>query len=61
MFLKGDVITIVQKWGSMTRHAGLEMGPACLNADRSGNRDGLRVIGLFSHKGARLINETRSV
>lgn len=61
MFLKGDVITIVQKWGSMTRHAGLEMGPACMNADRSGNRAGPRVMGLFSNRGLRLINETCSV
>jgi hypothetical protein len=61
MFLKGDVITLVQKWGSMPRHAGLEMGPACMNADRSGNREGPRVIGLLSHKGLRRIHETCSV
>ena len=34
MFLKGDVIPIVQKWGSMPRHAGLETGLACTDAER---------------------------
>ena len=61
MFLRGDVITIVQKWESMPRQAGLETGLACTDADRSGNRDRLRVRRLFSSQGLRLIHETCSV
>jgi len=61
MFLNGDVITIVQKWGSMPRHAGLEMGLVCTNADRSGNQDRLRVTRLFSNQGLRRIHETCSI
>jgi len=61
MFLNGDVITIVQKWGSMPRHAGLETGLACTNADRSGDKDQLRVRQLFSNQGLRRIHETCSV
>jgi hypothetical protein len=61
MFLKGDVIPLVQKWGSMPRQAGLEMSLACANADRSGNKARLRMIGLLSNKGLRLIHETCSV
>jgi hypothetical protein len=58
MFLKCDVITIAQKWGSIPRHTGLETGLACMNADRSGNTDRLRVRRLLSDKGLRLIHET---
>ena len=61
MFLTGDVITIVQEWGSMPRHAGLETGLACPNADRSGNPDRLLVIWVLSNQGLRLIHETCSV
>jgi hypothetical protein len=58
MFLKRDVILIVQKRDSMPRHAGLERGLACRNADRGGNRDGPPMIWLLSNKGLRLIHET---
>ena len=61
MFLTGDVITIVQEWGPMPRHAGPETGLACPSADPSGNPDRLRVIWLLSNQGLRLIHETCSV
>ena len=53
MFLKCDVIMIVQKWGSMPPHTGLETGLACTNADRSGNKDWLRVKRFLFNQGVK--------